>query len=273
MSVRPKKGLGQHFLVDDDAIRRIVEAVGDAEAGAADGARVVEIGPGEGALTDALVRRFPEMVALEVDREAIGHLGRRHPGLDVRERDVLEADWAALRSELATPRDASPSADSEVPQLHVAGNLPYYISSPILFALLDARAHIARATVMVQEEVARRLASPPGSKAYGTLSVYFALFARVDYLFGVGPESFRPPPKVDSAVVAIDFRVEPPAVAFADLQRVVRAAFGQRRKMLRNSLGPLAREAGVKLPAAFATRRPEAVSPRDFVTLTQLLCP
>ena len=278
VSVRPKKGLGQHFLVDDGAIRRIVDAVGHPDVGAAPGTRVVEIGPGEGAMTDALVRRFPGMVALEVDREAIAHLGRRHPDLDVRELDVLEADWAALRRELAPPaagQDAlgSSLAQPAVPQLHVAGNLPYYISSPILFALLDARAHVARATVMVQEEVARRLASPPGSKAYGTLSVYFALFARVDYLFGVPPGSFRPPPKVDSAVVAIDFRVPPPAVAFDDVRRVVRAAFGQRRKMLRNSLGPLAREAGVDVPETFATRRPEAVAPADFVTLAQLLRP
>lgn len=267
VSVRPKKRLGQHFLVDDDAVRAIVDAVGAPEVGAR-GAPLVEIGPGEGALTGALLHRFPGLVALEVDAESIGHLRHRFPTLDVREADVLEADWAALRTDVSTSGD---TAQLLVPQLHVVGNLPYYITSPILFGLLDAREHVARAVVMVQEEVAQRLASPPGSKVYGTLSVYFALFARTRYLFGVPPQSFRPPPKVDSAVVEIDFRTDPPPVSFDALQRVVRAAFGQRRKMLRNSLGPLAQAAGLELPPDLATRRPEAVSPDDFVRLTQLL--
>ena len=267
MSVRPKKRLGQHFLVDDDAVRAIVEAVGAPGVGAS-GAPLVEIGPGEGALTGALARRFPGLAALEVDAESIAHLRRRFPGLDVRQADVLDADWGALRADLSGLRaGTTPSG----PQLHVVGNLPYYITSPILFSLLDARAHVARAVVMVQEEVAQRLAAPPGSKAYGTLSVYFALFARARYLFGVPPRAFRPPPKVDSAVVEIDFRAEPPPVPWPALQRVVRAAFGQRRKMLRNSLGTLARDAGLELPEWAATARPEAVSPADFVRLAQLL--
>ena len=257
MSVRPKKRLGQHFLTDPQAVRQIVAAV---EAPA--GARVVEIGPGEGALTGALLARYPGLVALEVDPEAVAHLRARHPALDVRQGDVLDADWRALA---AGPTDADPSA------LHVVGNLPYYITSPILFALLDARRSVARAVVMVQKEVADRLAAPPGSKTYGTLSVYFSLFAETSLLFDVPRQSFHPVPNVESAVVAVDFRAAaPPGVPFGALQRTVRAAFGQRRKMLRNSLGPLAQAAGVDL-GDFATRRPEAVSPADFVHLTQLL--
>jgi 16S rRNA (adenine1518-N6/adenine1519-N6)-dimethyltransferase len=254
MSVRPKKRLGQHFLTDGAAVQRIVEAVG-----AADGARVIEIGPGEGALTGALLRRYPALTALEVDPEAVAHLRARFPGLDVRHADVLDADWADL-------------ADGE--PLHVVGNLPYYITSPILFALLDARAHVRRAVVMVQREVAERIVSPHGSKVYGTLSVYFQLYARPTLVLAVPRESFRPVPAVESAVVQLDFDgVEPPDVAFGTLRRVVRAAFGQRRKMLRNSLGPLAEEAGVSLPGWAATLRPEAVSPADFVRLAQALTP
>ncbi|MEL6615900.1 MAG: rRNA adenine dimethyltransferase family protein [Bacteroidota bacterium] len=342
MSVRPKKGLGQHFLAEPSVVRRIVDAVQ-----APPEARVVEIGPGEGAMTGALLARYPDLIALEIDAEAIAHLRRRFPTLDVREGDVLEANWRALAGEergkgegeraasgvrsSTTPPTRSPlppgggqgegrpgtpeasgdslhSAEAKPPppagagtsprgggeieppealgvrgedpasriphpaSLFVAGNLPYYISSPILFALLDAREHIARADVMVQKEVADRIVSPPGSKTYGTLSVYFSLFARAELLFDVPPEAFRPPPKVDSAVVALDFSPEAGSPAegldSAALRRVVRAAFGQRRKMLRNSLKGLAAETGREVPDWAATLRPEQVAPADFVRLT-----
>ena len=292
MSVRPKKGLGQHFLADPEAVRRIVNAVEAPRE-----APVVEIGPGEGALTGALLERYPHLVALEVDAEAIAHLERRFPALDVREQDVLEADWRSIREERGageweegsmeegsrlaeTARKGDrqhghPTSDLVHPRsLHVVGNLPYYITSPILFALLDARAHVARAVVMVQKEVADRIVAEPGSKTYGTLSVYFALFARAELLFSVGREAFRPPPNVESAVVALDFAREAPGgVAFAAVQRVVRAAFGQRRKMMRNSLKPLAAETGREIPGWVATLRPEQVSPADFVRLAQHFSP
>ena len=272
MSVRPKKGLGQHFLADPGVVHRIVDAVE-----APPEARVVEIGPGEGAMTGALLARYPSLVALEIDGEAVAHLRQRYPALDLREGDVLEADWSALARDLppaASTATPEASGAGSAPSLFVAGNLPYYITSPILLGLLDARAHVARAVVMVQKEVAERVASPHGSKTYGTLSVYFALYARTEPLFTVPPEAFRPPPKVDSAVLAIDFRRPAPeagGVAFGALQRVVRAAFGQRRKMLRNSLGPLAASAGRGVPGWAATLRPEQVSPADFVRLTHAL--
>ena len=298
MSVRPKKRLGQHFLTDPEVVRRIVDAVE-----APPGARVVEVGPGEGALTASLLARYPDLVALEVDPEAVAHLRSRFPRLDVRHADVLAADWRSLAEEGNGERGTgsgadgppagtasgagesapggvdphSPSPQSPVPSpasgasLHVVGNLPYYITSPILFGLLDAREWVDRAVVMVQKEVADRLAAPPGSKTYGTLSVYFALYAQTRLLVDVPRGAFRPVPNVESAVVAVDFgSAQPPAVPFAALQRTVRAAFGQRRKMLRNSLGPLAQAAGADL-GAFATLRPEAVSPADFVHLARLL--
>ena len=265
MSVRPKKRLGQHFLTDPGVVRQIVDAVG-----APPGAPVVEIGPGEGVLTDSLRRRHPDLVALEVDPEAVAHLRARFPTLDVREADVLEVDWRALREERGTRHEdgeAETTGQQPAP-LHVVGNLPYYITSPILFGLLEARAHIERAVVMVQKEVADRLASPPGSKVYGTLSVYFQLFARTTLLMDVPRHAFRPPPAVESAVVVVDLAgVTPPDVAWPALQAVVRAAFGQRRKMLRNSLGVLEAQTGRPVPDWAATRRPEAVSPDDFVAL------
>jgi len=259
VSVRPKKRLGQHFLTDPNTIRKIVDAVG-----APSGAQVVEIGPGEGALTGELLRRYPDLIALEVDEEAIGHLRAEYPRLDVRAGDVLEVDWRAF--------GAGGEARGEARPLHVVGNLPYYITSPILFALLEAREHVARAVVMVQKEVADRIVAPHGSKTYGTLSVYFALYAEARPLFDVSRHCFRPRPNVESAVIALDFAAaEGPEVPFAALQRTVRAAFGQRRKMLRNSLGALAAEAGAELPEWAATLRPEAVSPSDFVRLARHL--
>lgn len=248
MSVRPKKRLGQHFLTDPYVVRQIVEAAGASAGG------LVEIGPGEGALTDSLWAQAPHLVALEVDEEAIAHLRRRLPALDVRHEDVLEADWGRLADELGAP-------------LTVVGNLPYYITSPILFALLDARAYVSRAVVMVQKEVADRLVASPGSKLYGTLSVYFALYARTRMVVDVPRTAFRPPPKVESAVVEIVFDAPAPAVAWPHLRAVVRAAFGQRRKMLRNSMARLATDTGREVPAWAATLRPEAVTPDHFVAL------
>ena len=201
---------------------------------------------------------------------------------------MLAADWRALaeeggngewgtRGEQASSvdeRDDNGRPDPQPPTpgpLYVVGNLPYYITSPILFALLDARQSVARAVVMVQKEVADRLVAPPGSKTYGTLSVYFSLYAKAELILDVPRQAFHPPPKVESAVVALDFAgADPPGVPFGALQQVVRAAFGQRRKMLRNSLGALATAAGADLGDS-ATLRPEAVSPADFITLARLL--
>src|SRR5690606_14958910 len=160
MSVRPKKSLGQHFLRDPNTIRKIAAAVG-----APAGAPVVEIGPGTGALTEELLRHHPDLTAVEVDERAVAHLREALPGLDVRHQDVLDADWAAL-------------AEEKGDKLWIVGNLPYYITSPILFSLLDARVHLRRAVVMMQKEVAERLVAAPRTKAYGILSVQTQLLAR-----------------------------------------------------------------------------------------------
>ena len=246
--VRPKKSLGQHFLRDPNTVRRIADAVG-----APAGAPVVEIGPGTGALTGPLLERYPHLTAVEVDARAVEHLRGAYPGLDVRHQDVLEVDWAAL-------------AQAKGAELWVAGNLPYYITSPILFALLDARAHLRRAVVMMQREVAERIVARPGSKAYGILSVQLQLLARPAFLFPVSRHVFYPPPKIESAVLALDFDAAPLPVSDAVLKRVVRTAFNQRRKQLRNSL-----KAVGEVPEAWASRRPEALPPAAFVALAQAM--
>ncbi len=268
MSVRPKKRLGQHFLTDPHAVREIVDAVQ-----APPGARVVEIGPGEGALTGDLLRRYPDLVALEVDDEAVAHLARRFPALDLRQQDVLTADWRALAEGV---REGSPnptaSGQGETGARSTSSATCRTTSPrPSCSPCSTPGRSVARAVVMVQKEVADRLVAPPGSKTYGTLSVYFSLYAQAELILDVPRQAFHPPPKVESAVVALDFAgADAAGVPFAALQQVVRAAFGQRRKMLRNSLGALADAASADL-GDFATLRPEAVSPADFVTLARRL--
>ena len=267
MSLRPKKRLGQHFLTDPNTIRRIAAAID-----APEGAPVVEIGPGEGALTAVLLARYPQLVALEVDPEAITHLRQRFPQLDVRAGDVLDMDWTALAAELRGRQRETASGGEPTHDLYVIGNLPYYITSPILFALLEARQHIARAVVMIQREVADRIVAEPSTKAYGTLSVQLQLLARPRFLFPVSRHVFRPRPDVESAVIALDVADVPPlGVDEDDLRRVVRTAFGKRRKMMRNTLRELADEWGGSLPDALATRRPESLAPEAFVELTRML--
>ena len=259
MSVRPKKRLGQHFLTDPNTIRRIAAAID-----APPGARVVEIGPGEGALTAALLPLYPQLVAVEVDAEAIAHLAGRFPGLDVRAGDVLDLDWGALASEGTGGQPGGP--------LYVIGNLPYYITSPILFALLAARQHVARVVVMIQREVADRIVAEPSTKAYGTLSVQLQRLAQPSFLFPVSRHVFRPKPDVESAVIALDFADVPPlGVDEEAFRTVVRTSFGKRRKMLRNTVRDLAEAWGGSLPDAFATRRPESLTPEQFVELTRAL--
>jgi len=207
-------------------IRKIAAAV---EAPA--DAPVVEIGPGTGALTEELVQHYSDLTAIEVDERAVEHLRKTLPGLDVWHRDVLEVDWAALAEEKGAP-------------LWIIGNLPYYITSPILFSLLDARQHLRRAVVMMQKEVAERLVAVPRTKAYGILSVQLQLLARPTLLFDVSRHVFHPKPDVTSAVVALDFDAAPLGVSVEQLRQTVRTAFNQRRKTLRNSLKPITSQTG-----------------------------
>ena len=253
MSIRPKKSLGQNFLRDPNTIRKIAASVG-----APEGAAVVEIGPGTGALTEELLRYYPDLTAVEVDERAVEHLREELPALDVRHGDVLETDWASL-------------AEERGEKLWVVGNLPYYITSPILFALLDARRYLRRAVVMMQKEVAERLVAVPRTKAYGILSVQTQLLARPTLLFEVSRHCFHPVPNVTSAVVALDFDAPEPGVDVERLRQTVRTAFNQRRKTLRNSLKPITSVTGHDVPEALDGRRPEALAPDEFIGLARAI--
>ncbi len=253
-SFAPKKHLGQNFLQDPNTARKIV-----ASLQAPPGASVVEIGPGPGALTGLLQAAYPAMTALEVDPRAVALLRERFPGLDVRQQDVLAVDWAALARQKGGP-------------LYVVGNLPYYITSQILFGLLDAGPCLREAVVMMQLEVAQRLVAPPRTKAYGILSVATRLRARPELLFRVSRNVFFPKPDVTSAVVRLTFDDAPPAdVDPALLRDVVRTAFNQRRKTLRNSLSRWTKEAGLALPDGWEHCRAEELTPEAFVELAQYL--
>ena len=254
--LQPKKTLGQNFLRDPNTIRKIAAAVR-----APEGAAVVEIGPGTGALTAELLVRHPDLTAVEVDERAVAYLKREHPSLDVRHADVLAVDWAALAAEKGGP-------------LYVVGNLPYYITSQILFSLVDARAVVREAVVMMQLEVAERLVAVPRTKAYGILSVQLQLFARPELLFRVSRNVFFPKPDVTSAVVRLGFGGDEEKTAGVDpslLREVVRTAFNQRRKTLHNSLGVWTRDRGIELPEAWAGRRAEELDPPTFVALARYL--
>ena len=259
---RPRRRFAQHFLVDRGTIGSIVDLVRPAE-----GEIVVEIGPGKGALTDALMARLQRLVAVEIDRDLAAMLRERHSaeGLHLIEGDALKVD---LRQVLR---------DEDGERLLVVGNLPYNITAPLLFHCLDYADCIDRAVVMVQREVARRLVAGPGSKDYGLLTVLVAMRAETDLRLQVDRRSFRPVPAVDSAVVELRFAAVP-RFAVGDMvrfDRLVRRAFGQRRKMLRNSLlglnpqggkdwlAELGRRAEIEL-----TRRPEELSIEEFVRLS-----
>jgi 16S rRNA (adenine1518-N6/adenine1519-N6)-dimethyltransferase len=222
--LRPRKRWGQHFLCDEAVARRIVDT---AQIDAA--TPVLEIGPGLGALTDELARRAARLHLVEIDPVLAARLAERFAGdprVEVITGDVLELPLERLFGSAPTT---------------VVANLPYNVASPVLFRLLDLRARAPRAVLMLQLEMAERLTARPGSKIYGASSVLVQAFAQVRIAFRVSRRSFLPPPEVDSAVVDVRWSPEPRAdVGDPELFRaVVRAAFGQRRKMLRNALRPL----------------------------------
>ena len=251
----PRKRFGQHFLTDTGVLSAIVRAI-DPRPGEA----LVEIGPGMGAMTDPVVERCERLTVVELDRDLAARL-RRRPELNVVESDVLQVDFRALAAGLCTPA---------APRLRVIGNLPYNISSPILFHLLGAVDVIEDQHFMLQKEVVDRMAAAPGSKDYGRLSVMLQWRYDIESLIDVPPECFDPPPRVDSAVVRMLPLPRPPAIDVARLGELVTVAFSQRRKLLRNTLGRWLGERGERI-AFDLQRRAEEVPVAEFVALAESL--
>jgi len=246
-----RKRFGQHFLTDRVIIEAIVDAI-DPQPGEA----MVEIGPGLGAMTLPLLARIKPLTVIELDRDLAARL-RQREGLVVVESDVLKVDFAALAAERGQ-------------KLRVVGNLPYNISTPILFHLLDFVEQVQDQHFMLQKEVVDRMAAAPGCKDYGRLSVMLQWRYQIESILDVPPESFDPPPRVDSAIVRMLPYAEPVQLDRQLFGEMVAAAFSQRRKLLRHSLGVWLAQRG--FTGQFdLQRRAEEVPVQEFIALAQAL--
>ncbi|MCH8534978.1 MAG: 16S rRNA (adenine(1518)-N(6)/adenine(1519)-N(6))-dimethyltransferase RsmA [Flavobacteriaceae bacterium] len=258
--VRAKKNLGQHFLKDEKIAEKIAASVNYSSAD-----QILEIGPGMGVLTQFLLDYNKKVTAMDIDTESISYLNdffsldltqAQNNLLNVQEADFLKADLAHYFGEQS---------------LAIIGNFPYNISTQIVFKTLENRAQIPLFAGMFQKEVAQRICASPGSKTYGILSVLCKAFYTTEYLFTVHPESFNPPPKVQSGVMRMirkaNFQLECNEKL---LFQVVKTAFGQRRKTLRNSLKSFQLSDQLKLDPIFA-KRPEQLDVTEFISLTQKL--
>ncbi|MFO1430599.1 MAG: 16S rRNA (adenine(1518)-N(6)/adenine(1519)-N(6))-dimethyltransferase RsmA [Candidatus Competibacteraceae bacterium] len=253
----PRQRFGQHFLHDAGVIRRILEVVQPQP-----GEPLVEIGPGLGALTRPLLIAVGRLQAVELDRDLIPRLEARCRGLgelELHQADALTFDFAALR------RDEHKS--------RLVGNLPYNIATPLLFHLLTQAESIQDMHFMLQKEVAERLAAGPGQKAYGRLSVMVQYRCQVELLFTIGPNAFSPPPQVESAFVRLLPRAQPPVAVGdeRDFARLVRQAFSQRRKTLRNTLAGLLTPAAIQAAGVDPGVRPETLGLAELVALSRQL--
>jgi 16S rRNA (adenine1518-N6/adenine1519-N6)-dimethyltransferase len=257
--LKKKPKLGQHFLVDPSASAAIADALGDIS-----GKTVVEIGPGEGAITEILAARARRLIAVELDRELALRLRARFPAIEIVEADILSVDLSELRTDSG--------------KLLVIGNLPYYITSPILMRLFEQNSSITSAVLMMQREVADRVAAAPGTRDYGLLSATAQMYARIERILSLQPDAFVPPPEVQSTVLRLtigprfaDFGIEPQTFL-----NFLRQCFAQKRKTLNRNL----RAAGFSQPQigdAFtqseipATARAEELSPEQMAALWKAL--
>jgi len=255
---RARKRFGQNFLVDEGIIRQIIRSI----AVKADD-NLVEIGPGKGALTHLLLDSCPNLQVIELDRDLIpGLLAQfaKYPGFRIHQADALKFDFASLATQRA---------------LRVVGNLPYNISTPLLFHLLNYREQIQDMHFMLQKEVVQRLAASPGDKNYGRLGIMAQYFCAVEHVLDVPPDAFQPAPKVDSAVVRlVPYNLLPlPAQQFDKLELLVKTAFSQRRKTLRNSLKNLGVDFSADEINIDLNLRAENLSLKDYVALCNALWP
>ncbi len=250
-TVKPKKALGQHFLKDVEIANRIAATLDNYHS-----LPVLEIGPGMGMLTKPLLERKHNLTVIELDPESVEYLSEHFPELQGRilGEDFLKCDLSKLYPG----------------KFCVIGNYPYNISSQIFFKVLDYKDSIPCCSGMIQKEVAERLASPPGSKAYGILSVLLQAWYDIEYLFTVSEHVFDPPPKVKSAVIRMT-RNNVTSLGCDEklFKNVVKTSFNQRRKTLRNSLKPLLGDKVSQIPDNVSSLRPEQLSVSDFINLTR----
>ena len=249
--VKPKKFLGQHFLKDMDIARRIAETmIGYA------GVPILEIGPGTGVLTRFLLAAGHDLTVVEIDRESVAYLRAHFPELDNR---ILEEDFLKLRLDKTFPG-----------RFCVIGNYPYNISSQIFFKVLDYKDLIPCCSGMIQKEVAERMASGPGNKNYGILSVLMQAWYDIEYLFTVPEHVFEPPPKVKSAVIRMTRnKVTDLGCSEQLFTQIVKTSFNQRRKTLRNSLKPILGKECPLYESPIFDKRPEQLSVDQFISLTK----
>jgi 16S rRNA (adenine1518-N6/adenine1519-N6)-dimethyltransferase len=248
-----KKSLGQHFLKDEAIQRRIADSIGDLKRYA----RVIEIGPGMGALTKYLVKGKPANFWLvELDDRWAAHQKAANPFMADRviHGDFLQIDLSGLL---------------EYPT-HIVGNFPYNISSQIIFTIIDHRDKITALTGMFQKEVGMRIAAGPGTKDYGVPSILTQAYYNVEYLFDVPPESFDPPPKVMSGVIRLTAKTETLQCDEALFKRIVKMGFAQRRKTMRNSLKEILQNKNISADPVF-DKRPEQLTLKEFETLTNFI--
>jgi 16S rRNA (adenine1518-N6/adenine1519-N6)-dimethyltransferase len=265
MKSRQKSVLGQNFLADTGAQRRVVDALGASATG-----DVVEIGPGKAAITDLLVGRAARLLAIEVDPALAAWLRLRYSGMphvEVLRADVLSVDFTSL-------------ARAPGRSLAVVGNLPYYITSPILGHLFAHEQGISRAVVMVQREVAERITARPGTRDYGLLSVLCQMHTQPELLFTLPPEAFTPPPEIHSAVVRLEFapRWAELGVSPQPFRLFLEACFAQKRKTLNNNLrsagyAPMSIAEALAAGSKLATARAEELSPPELAAIYRLLQP
>ena len=251
MKVKPKKHLGQHFLIDLDISKKIADAIVLEK----DNANVMEVGPGTGSLTQFLFSEDINLIAYEIDEESVVFLNEKYPKLNLRIENILSVDWKNIFN---------------YQPFTVTGNFPYNISSQILFKIYENRNMVFQMVGMFQKEVAERVCSGPGTKKYGILSVLLQAFYHVEYLFTVDENVFNPPPKVKSGVI----RLQRNDVQNLECDEklffiVVKAIFNQRRKMVRNSLKSLMM--GQIIDHPLFVKRPEQLTVTDFINITKML--
>jgi 16S rRNA (adenine1518-N6/adenine1519-N6)-dimethyltransferase len=249
-----RKRFGQNFLHDNNVLDHITEVIAPVAGDA-----MVEIGPGLGAMTEQLLRSLPHMHVVELDRDLVARLEKRYPPskLSIHAGDALKFDFGSL-----------PVPEGQ--KLRVVGNLPYNISSPLLFHLATFAPQVQDQHFMLQKEVVERMVAPPGSKVYGRLSVMLQWRYDMTLMFIVPPEAFDPPPKVESAIVRMIPVAAPLACDGARLEAVVLKAFSQRRKVIRNCLAGMFTEAQIIAAGIDPSTRPETVSLEQYVALANL---